>query len=302
MLISVIVENTTWQPALLAEHGLAYWLSWRDQRVLFDTGQGLALIGNAYRLGVPLFEATAVVLSHGHYDHTGGLAGTLRNNTQARVFAHPAAIQDKFARLPDGAAKRIGAPDASLQCMLQRSHLWVKTDRPTAVCDGLSVTGPIPRVTDFEDTGGPFYLDVDCRQPDPLIDDQALFFETSQGTVVLLGCAHAGVINTLLYVLELTDHQPLYAVIGGMHLVHASTERMHRTLEELRRLDIKLLGPAHCTGRSATVALSNAYPDQILACHVGSQFEFELAPQQHGANLAHAWGAADGSRMDKPAR
>ena len=296
--ISVIVENTVWRAALLAEHGLAYWIRWGDQCVLFDTGQGMALTSNAYRLGIPLFEATAVVLSHGHYDHTGGLADVLRNNNQARVFAHPAALQEKFARLPDGGAKRIGFPDASLHCMRERYHLWVKTDRPTVLGDGLRVTGPIPRVTDFEDTGGPFYLDQDCRRPDSLIDDQALFFETAQGTVVLLGCAHAGVINTLRYVLELTDHRPLYAVVGGMHLVHASTERMHRTLEELRRLNVQFLGPAHCTGRAATVMLSNAYADQILACHVGSQFEFELR-SPHEADRPQAKRPVKESRMDK---
>jgi 7,8-dihydropterin-6-yl-methyl-4-(beta-D-ribofuranosyl)aminobenzene 5'-phosphate synthase len=129
---------------------------------------------------------------------------------------------------------------------------------------------------DFEDTGGPFYLDAQCQRPDPLVDDQALFFETPQGTVVLLGCAHAGVINTLRYVLALTDNRPLHAVLGGMHLVHASTERVSRTIEEFKWLGVEMLGPAHCTGRSAVAALSSAFPGQILACNVGSQFEFEV--------------------------
>jgi 7,8-dihydropterin-6-yl-methyl-4-(beta-D-ribofuranosyl)aminobenzene 5'-phosphate synthase len=86
------------------------------------------------------------------------------------------------------------------------------------------------------------------------------------------------VINTLRYVLTLTGGRPLYAVLGGMHLVHASTDRVNRTIEELRRLGVKRLGPAHCTGGSAVAALSGAFPGQILACNVGSQFEFEVLP------------------------
>jgi 7,8-dihydropterin-6-yl-methyl-4-(beta-D-ribofuranosyl)aminobenzene 5'-phosphate synthase len=276
--ISVIVENTTDRATLLAEHGLAYWIESNGKLVLFDTGQGLTLVSNAFKLGIPLFEASAIVLSHGHYDHTGGLAAALRNNTKGRVFAHPAAIDDKFARTNTGVVKTVGFPFESKRCLRQRSHLWVKTERPTAVWEGLMVTGPIPRRTDFEDTGGPFYLDAQCQRPDPLVDDQALFFETPQGTVVLLGCAHAGVINTLRYVLALTDNRPLHAVLGGMHLVHASTERVSRTTEEFQRLGVEILGPAHCTGRSAVAALSSAFPGQILACDVGSQFEFEVLP------------------------
>ena len=274
--LTVIVENTAERRGLLAEHGLAYWIEFGPQKVLFDCGQGVVLASNAYKLEVPLHTADAIVLSHGHYDHTGGLDEALRNNLRCAVFAHPEVLTPRFARGDNGAVKEIGIPYSSERAMRQRLDLWVKTEKPTTVVDGLTATGPIPRVTDFEDTGGPFFLDRDFRQPDPIADDQALFFETDGGTVVLLGCAHAGVINTLRYIHTITDDRPIHAVLGGMHLVDASPERMSRTIEELRRLGVKCLGPAHCTGGAAVVALWSAFPGRCITCHVGTRFEFEI--------------------------
>jgi 7,8-dihydropterin-6-yl-methyl-4-(beta-D-ribofuranosyl)aminobenzene 5'-phosphate synthase len=138
------------------------------------------------------------------------------------------------------------------------------------------VTGPVPRLTDFEDTGGPFFLDEACTKPDTLEDDQSVFFDTIEGTVVLLGCAHSGVINKLRYIRQLTDNRPIRAVIGGMHLVGASPHRIERTIEELQRIGVERLAPAHCTGMPATVALWNAFPAGCVTCHVGKTFNFEV--------------------------
>jgi 7,8-dihydropterin-6-yl-methyl-4-(beta-D-ribofuranosyl)aminobenzene 5'-phosphate synthase len=143
-------------------------------------------------------------------------------------------------------------------------------------------TGPVPRVTDFEDTGGPFFLDAACQVPDPLLDDQALYFESPKGTVVLLGCAHSGVINTLRYIRQLTGGRPVHAVMGGMHLVSASEQRLNRTIHELREMGIRHLGPAHCTGRTATTALWTSLPEQCFSWHVGTRVMFDLQAPASG--------------------
>lgn len=273
--ITVLVENTAAGQGLLAEHGLAVWIERHSNSVLMDTGQGAVLASNAYRLQVPLYEADSIVLSHGHYDHTGGLAELLRRNQRANIFAHPDCLTGKYARRQDSDPREVGMPNsARLMMMDESAHRWEQTVGPQPIADGLMTTGAIPRVTDFEDTGGPFYLDRDCHRPDPLQDDQAVFFESSAGIVVLLGCAHAGVINTLLHIRKMTGRKPIHAVAGGMHLVNASPDRLRRTIDELRRLKVERLGPAHCTGSRAVAALWNAFPDQCFDYHVGTRLEF----------------------------
>lgn len=274
--ITMLAENMAHGPALLAEHGLAYWIDWNGQRVLFDTGQGGVLSSNSHKLGIPLAEADAIVLSHGHYDHTTGLAEALHGRGPTTVYAHPAAWEPKYARNRDGTVREIGVPASSHEAIGQQGHRVRPTQSPTQITEWLTVTGCVPRTTDFEDTGGPFFLDSACSKPDPLIDDQSLFFETPEGLVVLLGCAHSGIINTLRYIGQLTGNKPIRAVIGGTHLVSASPQRIARTIEELQSLQVKTLAPCHCTGMAATVALWNAFPDRCVACHVGATFDFEL--------------------------
>ncbi len=273
--VTLLVENTAAGEGMIAEHGLAYWIEIGGRSVLFDTGQGGALVGNAWKLGIRLEDAEAVALSHGHYDHTGGLPDALRGNRPVEVFLHPAALAPKYARDLSGAGREIGIPYAARQALEKPSVHVRKTESPAAVADGLTATGPVPRVTDFEDTGGPFFLDQPCKRPDPLTDDQSLFFECDKGTVVLLGCTHSGVVNTLRYVGELTDGRPIHAVIGGMHLVQATERRLEATLEEFRRLDVRLIAPCHCTGPRAAAAFWSAFPDRSAACHVAARFEFD---------------------------
>lgn len=275
--ITVLVENTASGHDLLAEHGLAFWIEFGRHRVLFDTGQGNVLSGNAHQLGVRLELTDAVILSHGHYDHTGGLPNLLQTRPRPKVYAHPAAFQSKYARNTDGTVRNIGIPSLDESKVRQKAHELIWTNGPTEICPGLFVTGKIPRVTDFEDTGGPFFLDQQCHQPDPLIDDQAVYFDSSEGTVVLLGCAHAGVINTLQYIRQLTDHKPIHALMGGMHLMNASRERIHRTVESLEQFEIDLLAPAHCTGMVATTELCTAFANTCLPCAVGATMEFKVS-------------------------
>jgi 7,8-dihydropterin-6-yl-methyl-4-(beta-D-ribofuranosyl)aminobenzene 5'-phosphate synthase len=273
--ITVMVENTAHGPKLLAEHGLSYWIEYREHRVLFDTGQGNVLAGNAYKLGIPMHDCEAIVLSHGHYDHTGGVAEVLNVPRQIAVYAHPAAFAPKYARNANGSSREIGMPYASEKAIKTFAAQTIFTETTTNLFDGFHATGPVPRRTDFEDTGGPFFLDAACSTPDPLIDDQSVYFESAEGIVVLLGCAHSGVINTLQYIGELSRGAPIRAVIGGMHLVNASVERIANTIEEFKRLGVQSLSPCHCTGMPATVDLWNAFPGRCSSCSAGTRFEFE---------------------------
>jgi len=274
--VTVLVENSAQGHGLLAEHGLAFWIEIGPRRILFDAGQTDIVSHNAALLDIDLSSMDAMVLSHGHYDHTGGLPAIARSNTRREqgvvAYAHPRAMEDKYARNADGTGRYIGMA-ADSKTALHTSFGLRKTEAPIEVDEGLMVTGPIPRVTDFEDTGGPFFTDAECLQPDDLTDDQAAFLETSAGTVVILGCAHAGIVNTLRYIAQLTPNRPIHTVMGGTHLVTANERRMTKTVEALRAIDIQRLFPLHCTGFQAAARLWKEFPDRVRACPVGTKVE-----------------------------
>jgi len=274
--ITILAENTVYSRALLAEHGLAYWIEYGSHSLLFDTGQGEVILNNAQELGVDLKQTEAVVLSHGHYDHTGGLEKVLRVANQPKVYIHPEAFQPKFSCRTDGPALQIGMSNQTESSVRKLRDKLIWTAEPTKIISGLWVTGSIPRDTAFEDTTGPYFRDVNCQQPDLLRDDQALFFESTRGVVVLFGCAHAGVINTLQYIRKLTGHKKIHAVIGGMHLINASCERIGCTIESLQEMEVERLGPAHCTGPRAAAMLESAFPGKYFLCSVGMRAEFEI--------------------------
>jgi 7,8-dihydropterin-6-yl-methyl-4-(beta-D-ribofuranosyl)aminobenzene 5'-phosphate synthase len=275
--ITVLCENTATGKDLLAEHGLSFWIEHQGHTLLFDTGQGHVLKNNAQCLNISLDMAEALVLSHGHFDHTGTVSLILENEKSPKIYTHPAALAPRYTQLPDGSVREIGLPKNAERAIRQKKNL-VWTEAPIEIFPGLFATGTIPRQTDFERSSGPFFVDRACRQPDEFPDDQALYFGIPQGTVVVLGCAHSGVINTLHYIQNLTDHRPIHLLIGGMHLVAASSERMDRTVEELRRLDVHRLMPAHCTGFPAMARLWQEFPERYTPCPVGTVIEIEESP------------------------
>ena len=269
--IVVLVENTVSTEDLVAEHGLSVWIETGGKRFLFDTGQGGALAVNARVLGIPLETADAVCLSHGHYDHTGGLIHVLIKG-RPTVYRHPASLDMKYSCRVMGKARDIGMPPEVRELVRSAPDLrWIQG--PTEVWPGMFLTGPVPRLTGFEDTGGAFYSDEACRMPDDLPDDQAAFLDTDEGLVVILGCAHAGVINTLRYILEISGKTRIRAVMGGMHLLFAGERRMRETVSALRELDVRALYPAHCTGSEAAGRLSREFPGQCFPFPAGMVLE-----------------------------
>lgn len=267
--VSVIVENTAARTDLKAEHGLSLWIETSDARVLFDTGQGEAFPHNADALGIPLDRAEAIVLSHGHYDHTGGLAHALDRNRGARVFMHPDATRTRYSRHADKTMHSIGMPAAARESLDAASARVVRVSGPADVAPGIRVTGPIPRANRFEDTGGDFFLDSAATMKDPILDDQAAWVETGRGIVVILGCAHSGVVNTLDYIAQRTGASEFHAVIGGMHLGRASDERIAATADAFRKYRVAVIRPAHCTGATATAALARLLPGVVEPCSAG---------------------------------
>lgn len=274
--VTLLVENTARGEGILGEHGLAFWIDTGTHRVLFDTGQGMALLNNAAALGIDLAKADAIVLSHGHFDHVGGLEAALAVARRAPLYLHPRAVERKYSGSdPVRGARSVSRPFVETQQFLQDERRVIASREPIEVVPGCWATGEIPRTNDFEDTGGPFFLDPALTQPDPLLDDQALFFRTKEGVVVILGCAHAGVVNTLARVTELTGGATIHAVVGGMHLENANPRRMAETVAALHRFDVRQLGPVHCTGWAAVAAFQQGFPGRCIRCTAGTRLSWE---------------------------
>jgi len=272
--VTVVVDNTARNPDLLAEHGLCFWIEDGGHRLLFDTGQGAAVRANAGTLGVPLEQAEAIALSHGHYDHTGGLAEAWMTPAATPLYLHPAALAPRY-RVSGGTAKEISMPRPVRDLVAHHMTSLRYTNQPTEIAPGAWLTGYVPRRhPEEEEEPEPFFLYPSGQQRDPLMDDQALYLVTVTGVIVLLGCAHAGVINTLDYIRDLTGNAPLRAVIGGMHLRAASAARLAWTVAQLQRLNPGMLVPAHCTGAPATEALAAAFGDRCRPCGAGATFDF----------------------------
>jgi len=273
--ITVLVEDTAKHRGLSAEHGLALWIEADGHKILFDTGQGLVLGHNAEAIGIDLAEAESIILSHGHYDHADGLKVYLDRFSKACVYLHPAVFQRRYSVPAGEPAMPAGAAIESVVRLRPHVGEVVFTAEPTQIVEDVWVTGEIPRNTRFEDTGGPFYLDEAGKDVDLLLDDQAVYIATRQGLVVLLGCGHSGLVNTLDHIAQLTGQSKIHAVLGGMHLLAASAERIDKTIVVLRDYDVRLLGPAHCTGLPATAAMMNAWPDGFVSLCPGTVLSFE---------------------------
>jgi len=278
--LTAVVDNRADRIGLLAEHGLAFFIEADGSRILFDTGQGKALSHNVRELGITLDRLDAIVLSHGHYDHTGALAEVLEQAPGAAIYLHPAAIQPKYARNASPPHRYIGIPPAALRALDAASSRIVWTRTPQEIVAGVVVTGEIPRRISLEDTGGPFFQDAACETEDPLPDDQALVLDTVSGVVVLLGCAHSGVVNTLERVAAITNRRQVHAVAGGMHLRSASEERLRTTADALDSFGVGVIAPSHCSGADAVAFFGPRLGPRLWECTAGSRFRF---PPQGGA-------------------
>ncbi len=276
--LTVLVDNAPGRADLKPEHGFSCLVEADGHRLLFDTGAKDALVHNSKCLGVSLSGLDALVFSHGHYDHTGGLAAAIGLLGKTRVVAHPNIFGSHRSRRT-GSDRDIGMPVTAGTALNQLSCELARTS--VEVVDGIWTTGEIPRRTANVHPNG-LCIDEAGLRPDPLPDDMALVLRHRAGLVVLLGCAHAGVVDTLAWTEQLFPNEPLLGLVGGMHLDGAAPETIQVVVGTLRSSPVLFVAPGHCTGAAAKQALLASFGHRCRPLGVGKETHIDRDGQLEG--------------------
>ena len=280
--ITVLVEDTVFEARMRAERGLSLYIDAGGYKLLFDTGASALFLGNAKNLGLHLNELDALALSHNHYDHTGGVEFLIDLYTEAPpIFAHPKVFDQSYAEPKAGgkvqpgrqAARTVGFPyPLGLKGLEKRGIELTMNREPLEIHKDIWLSGEVPRTCPFEDVGKKFFLDPGLTQPDNLVDDQALIIKTDRGLIVISGCCHSGIVNTLQTVGSLFPDTPVWAIVGGFHLLDADAKRVKRSIDYLIRLNPQRVIAGHCTGFDALCSLRRAFGKRFQRLSVGAGY------------------------------
>jgi 7,8-dihydropterin-6-yl-methyl-4-(beta-D-ribofuranosyl)aminobenzene 5'-phosphate synthase len=273
MKITCLVDNSVQtRSTLWGEHGLAFLIEAEGRGVLFDTGaSGAVLLHNLLEIKALPDSATAVALSHAHYDHTGGLGAFLGLRSGLPLYAHPDLLRERFSRQDEGMRSRglrLAEPDLR---SLTDLHL---SAAPQEILPGVWTTGEIVERPEPEGRSPHHFIRYgEGWAPDPYRDDMAMVLDSPMGLVLVCGCCHAGLLNTLAHVQRTFGRDPV-AVVGGTHLGNADADHLNHLVKELDRLGAPALYLNHCTGLKAHLALAFAFDEQVHPCPAGTVLEF----------------------------
>lgn len=274
--LTTLCENTSGTFGVAGEWGLSILVEAGGENVLLDAGFSDAVVKNAAALGVDLKKVNKVVISHGHADHTGGLRSLLRHTGRAEVIGHPEMWGRKYTARPGSGDDRYyytGVPycreeleNLGASFVLEREPFWLS--------EHVVTTGEVPLVTSFEEVDKNMYVRTEGKfVPDALLDDQALVVKAEKGLVVILGCAHRGMVNTMIRAREITGVEKVYAVVGGTHLFRAGEKQLKETIKSVREFGVEKLGVSHCTGLQAAAVLARELGDIFFFNNAGNVIE-----------------------------
>ncbi len=279
--LTVLVENSVAFPflpgnlqGLLGEHGLAVLIDNVREQILYDTGRGRTLLGNIEQSGYKAENIGKIVISHGHKDHTGALLPILQKRKKTEVFCHPGIFDQKYGKT-GSQMNYIGVP-FTLKDLEEAGGVFKFTGETLAVGEGVVLSGPIPRIHEWEQRDGSFFIkDGETFVRDGFEDEQAVFIHGESGLVIITGCGHAGIINTIEHAVSLFGAQKILAVVGGLHLSGASTARLTQTAVHLKRFEVEKLVVGHCTGFEAMCFLQREFQGKVAPLNAGKQLEFK---------------------------
>lgn len=275
--ITIVCDNSISRSGFVGEHGFACLIERGNRKYLFDTGPGMSLAMNLKTLNMGLNGLDRVFISHGHYDHTGGLPWVVQQAHRTEVVAHPAIfcrhmIMDSQER--DKPPRYIGCP-ASQEELERSGAVFTFMDRTREAAPGIWFLTGIERDPGKVPKDNRLVLSEGNRiGPDPMEDDASLLIGTDGPPVLILGCAHAGVLNILDHVRGKMGIKRLRAILGGTHLMFYGPEDLSRAIDEFEGFSIDRVGVCHCTGFQAAVELSNRFGNRFAAASAGSVFSF----------------------------
>lgn len=274
--VTVICENSVQTPLpVIGEHGLSFYIEGSDGATIFDTGQGLGFMHNMKILGKEIDSIDRVILSHGHYDHTGGLLPMLKErDADTPVYLHPGAFNEKGALMPSGEVRHIGF-QASREVYEAAGARFMEIRGFAKVTESITAVSEIPHPEGWRAWDTRLMRKKgDSISADPFEDDLSLLLETPSGPVVLLGCAHAGIIEILESISRETGYKSFHAVIGGTHLDSAPVEYVDWAADVIKKFMVQKVAVSHCTGFRVSARFSRIFGEKFINASVGRVFEF----------------------------
>jgi len=278
MKLTILVDNYVDSHKLKAEHGLSILIVADGEKILFDCGQSDLILSNAKVLGIELDEITKIVLSHAHYDHTGGLMHILKYlDREIDIYAHPLVFDGKFSQYKDfnsfSTNRYIGIPQGK-EAYEKKGANFILSEGHLKLGDNIYFSGQINKEKKDE-TGDLFFTkDNNNFVKDPMHDDISIFIDLPEILVIVTGCAHSGILNILNKSKDLKLNKKNLAIIGGLHLSKRDNAYIDSIISEFKKYDIKLLVPMHCTGFNASVKLTNNFGKNCVIGSVGKSFKF----------------------------
>lgn len=276
MKITILCENSIGKLIGTGEHGFSAFIETDQGNYLFDTGSGHSVVANSLVLNRDLRTIHKIFLSHGHYDHTGGLPEVLKLRGKVDVHAHANVFLDRMALHKEGGEEKkrfIGIPYKKTYLEFLGANFILNSEF-MEVDKGIWLTGEVPRKTSFEKLDPRLHIEAEGKLfQDPLRDDQSLILDTEKGLILILGCAHSGMINIIYHVMEKTGKDKFHAILGGTHLDFLSSDQLEESIKALKRIDIEKIGVSHCTGMQAAFRLHQEFGDRFFHGCVGSVLE-----------------------------
>ncbi len=271
--IVLLIENTSCDENVIPEHGLSIYIEFNGQKGLYDVGQSDQLIENSEEMFINLEELDWIAISHGHYDHTGGLKSVLKTNpNKINVFAGESAFKPKYARRDNDIIEDIGIPFKKEE-ISEISASVTEVNGKTEISKNIFLIGPAPMIESYE--GPSRYMlvknDNGDYANDLMNDERTLIIKTTKGIVIITGCAHRGSVNITKDAMVQFPNEKVLMVLGGFHLGKTDNESIQKRIEAFSHLNINGIGLCHCTGAKACKMFKETLKDKCFIAPAGTE-------------------------------